>query len=143
MDEFLIPTAEGSGGLLFYDRTPLDSSEAIESCWVRITVDHHLSAASPVWAGYTAGHPLQLFEEMASKWAGWPGELIWESTEGELNLKCTHDKRGHISIRAELRSGQMPANWMVSATITVEAGQLEGIAKRAALFFGCEWEVFQ
>jgi hypothetical protein len=47
-----------------------------------------------------------------------------------------HDGLGHISIQVNLRSGHMPADWTVRATVMAEAGQLEDIARRAALFFG-------
>lgn len=127
MDEFLIPSAAGSG-----------ARQAIERFWVRVT-DHNLSAAVQVWAGYSAGHPLQLFADMASRWSGWSDELTWMSLEGELVLRCGHDRRGHISIRVELRTGCMPDDWQVAATVMAEAGQLEDIARRASLFFGREW----
>ena len=138
LDEFLIPNAAGSGGLLFYHRTPYDPDQAVERFWVRIT-DHNLSADAQVWAGYTAGYPLRLFTDMGRLWSGWLDELTWESLEGELAVRCSHDRRGHISIRVELRSGCMPDDWQVSATVMAEAGQLEDIARRAASFFGREW----
>jgi hypothetical protein len=75
-----------------------------------------------VWAGYSAGHPLRLFEDMARQWSGWPAELSWESLEGELSVRCSHDRRGHISIRVEVRSGCMPDDWQVLATVMAEAG---------------------
>lgn len=138
VDEFLIPSASGSGGLLFYDRSPFDPTQAIGRFRVRVT-DHNLSADAQVWAGYSAGHPLRLFEDMARQWSGWPAELVWESLEGELAVKCSHYRRGHISIRVEVRSGCMPDDWQVSATVMAEAGQLEAIAQQAASFFGREW----
>lgn len=138
LDEFLIPSAAGSGGLLFHDRSPVDPAEPIDGFSVRVT-DHNLSAIAHVYAGVSGcapSHPAPLFVDMARKWSGWPGELVWESLEGELALRCSHDRLGHISIRVELRSGQMPDDWRVGATVMAEAGQLEDIARRAALFFG-------
>jgi hypothetical protein len=133
--EFLIPSADRSAGLLFYDRSPVDPTTPIESFRVRVT-DHNLSAASQVYAGYAPSHPASLFAHMAQHWSGWPGELVWQSLEEELALTCSHDRRGHICIRIELRSGPMPDDWRVVATIFAEAGQLEAIARRAASFFG-------
>jgi hypothetical protein len=80
--------------------------------------------------------PARLFAEMARPGSGWHGELVWESLEGELALRCSHDHLGHISIRIELRSGPMPDDWRVAATVMAEAGQLERIARDAAAFFG-------
>jgi hypothetical protein len=73
---------------------------------------------------------------MALQWAGWAGELVWQSLERELTLRCSRDRAGHIFIRVELRSGPMPEDWRVFATVRAEAGQLESIAQRAQLFFG-------
>jgi hypothetical protein len=135
LDEFLIPSAAGTGGLLFFQRSPPDPTKPIDGFWARVT-DQNLSAAIPVYAGYAPSHPAPLFADMARQWAGWSGELTWESLEGELAIRCTRDCVGHIFIRIELRSGQMPEDWRVVATILTEAGQLEGIARRAELFFG-------
>jgi hypothetical protein len=135
LDEFLIPSAAGVGSLLFYERTPRDPAEPIHSFWVRVT-DHNLTAAIQVYAGYAPSHPVALFAEMAREWAGWSGELIWQSLESELALRCSRDRVGHIFMRVELRSGPMPEDWGVKATVLTEAGQLEGIARRSASFFG-------
>jgi hypothetical protein len=135
LDEFLIPSAAGCGGLRFYDRSPVDRAVTLERIGAQVT-DHNLSAAALVYAGYVPTSLAQLFAEMARQWSGWHGELVWESLEGELALRCTNDRRGHISIRIVLRSGPMPDDWLVEATIMVEAGQLERIARHAVAFFG-------
>lgn len=135
MDELLIPSVDGRGALLFYDRTPADPANEIGDFWVRVT-DHGLSATAKVYAGYMPSHPAPLFAEMASKWKGWQNELVWESLEHDMTLRCRHDGLGHIAIRTELRSGHMCEDWKVTATVIIEAGQLERITKRAAMFFG-------
>ena len=135
MDEFLIPSTDGSGGLLFYDRSPVDRAKSMEGFSVRVT-DHNLSATGQVYAGYVPRNPALLFADMARQWSGWPGEVVWESLEGELALRCSHDGLGHISIRVELSSGPWSDDWRVTATIMAEAGQLDRIAQRAAAFFG-------
>jgi Family of unknown function (DUF6228) len=135
LHEFLIASADRGGGLLFYERFPADRAERIDGFWVRVT-DHNLSAAAPVYAGYAPSHPARLFADMARQWSGWPGELLWTSLEGELALRCSHDRRGHISIRVDLRSAHMPEDWRVTATVMAEAGQLQEIARHADLFFG-------
>jgi len=135
MDEFLIASATGHGGLLFFDRSPHPPTEPIASYRVRVT-DHHLSAEIDVYAGYLMGHPAPFFADLARQWTGWSGELVWQSLEGELTLRCSRDRVGHCFLRVELRPGQMPVDWRVVATILIEAGQLEGIGRRAGLYFG-------
>jgi hypothetical protein len=135
MDEFFIPSANGRGGLHFHDRTPYESDKSILHYMVRLT-DHELSAIAKVWGGYASQHPAGLFEDMARRWSGWPDEMSWESLEGEMVLRCSHDRLGHISIRAVLRSGPMENDWEVAATVMAEAGQLEDMARRARTFFG-------
>jgi hypothetical protein len=137
VDEFLIPSADGIGGLLFYDRSPPDPTNPIGSFCVRVS-DHDLSATGQVYAGYAPSHPGRLFADMAARWSGWPDVLTWDSLEGELALRCSHDRLGHIAIRVELRSGPPHNDWRVDATVMAEAGQLEAIARRAASFFGRE-----
>jgi hypothetical protein len=135
MDEFLIPSVAGSGGLLFFDRSPTDRTMSIDGFSVRVT-DHNLSATGQVYAYEGYSNPAQFFGSMAHQWTGWPGELAWESLEGELVLRCTHDGLGHISIRIDFRSGSYTDSWRVIATVMTEAGQLERIARQAAAFFG-------
>lgn len=137
MEEFLIPSATGIGGLLFYDRLPPDLTRPIASFWVRVS-DNNLSAATQVYAGYAPSHPASLFADMAARWSGWPDVLVWESLESELAMSCFHGRQGHIAIRVALRSGWMESDWRVEATVMTEAGQLEAIARRAASFFGRE-----
>jgi hypothetical protein len=135
LEEFLIRSASGDGGLLFFQRSPPDPTKPIDGFWVRVT-DHHLSAQGQVYAGDAPSHPGPLFADMARQWSGWSGELVWESLERELSIRCRRDRGGHIFIRVELRSGPMPEDWRAVATVLAEAGQLESIARRAELFFG-------
>lgn len=135
MEEFLIPSVNGSGGLLFYDRTPFETDKPILNYMVRVT-DHNLSAIAKVWGGYASQHPATYFEEMARRWSGWTEELRWNSLENEMVLQCSHDRKGHISILVTLRSGPMEDDWEVAATMMAEAGQLDDIARRARAFFG-------
>jgi Family of unknown function (DUF6228) len=137
VDEFLIPSTAGSGGLLFYNRSPSDPTKPISGFWVRVT-DHNLSGAVHVYAGYMPSHPAGLFADMARHWSGWKGELAWGSLEDELNLRCSHDRLGHIAIRVLLQAGGMPNDWRLEASVMTEAGQLQAIAHQAKRFFGRE-----
>src|SRR5262249_32127444 len=133
----------GCSALLFYDRSPSDPADEITSFWFRVS-NLNLSAAAHVAGEEACTSPAVLFADMARQWSGWPGKLTWESVLGELSLTCSHDRRGHITIRVNLRSAQIPDqtpdDWIVNASVFIEAGQLEALARRAKQFFGSEWE---
>ncbi len=137
LNELVIQSSNGEARLVFFDRSPTDRDRPIEEFWVRIT-DRNLSAVGGVYAEYASGHPALLFADMARQWQGWPGELEWRSLEGEFELRCTHDRRGHIRIGIMLRSNvsNWEYGWEVGAAVMVEAGQLERLALDAAEFFG-------
>jgi uncharacterized protein DUF6228 len=135
MDTFLIRSANSGGSLEFFDRSPIDPQEPIGEFWVRV-IDHDLSATGRVYAGYASSHPAHIFAEMARQWSGWKGDKAWESLEGEMRLRCSHDRLGHIRIAIELQSGPYDWEWHVRAAIMAEAGQLDRIASDAAEFFG-------
>jgi hypothetical protein len=87
-------------------------------------------------------HPARLFAEMAQCWAGWPGELSWVALDpNDLELRSTHDGRGHITIRVRLGYNQ-PHKWVedcecrLQFVVRTEAGQLELLAAQVATFFG-------
>ena len=103
--------------------------------WITVS-GSDLSAAARVDASSFSGAP-RLFRNMAERWRGWDGELSWGSPAGDLKLRCTQDRAGHVFIVVELRSGwRREAAWSIQATIMAEAGQLEDLARRAEAFFG-------
>lgn len=140
MSSFRIDNADGPGSLEFFDRNPEDASQPMHSCWVRLT-GPDLSAtrrldtieACPV-------SPANLFTRMAERWRGWRGEMSWSLVEGDLNLKCTQDRAGHVNIRVELRRGWNERDWVVTNQLTAESGQLDEIARDARAFFGTSVE---
>ncbi|MFO0967827.1 MAG: DUF6228 family protein [Gemmataceae bacterium] len=136
MDTFKIPIGT-EHGLTFLNRLPEDRAQPVEHFRVRIE-DANLVAEADVYAEYASEHPARLFEEMARQWSGWAGELTFESLERELQLRCVHDKLGHITIHVVLRSGCYPEDWRVEASVKTEAGQLERLARDARAFFGVE-----
>jgi len=80
---------------------------------------------------------VRLFKEAARDWKGWEGPKVWESLERELRLKLSADRRGHISLRVQIRSppgGRDP--WRLEAEIGLDAGQLDDIATRARALWG-------
>lgn len=144
MDSFLIPSASGAVSLEFFERTPPDTRQPIERFKVRL-VGPELSAVGRIYvdtAVYSVGaasHPVSMFTQMAANWRGWEDELAWGSPEEELTLSCAQDRTGHVSIKVELRSGSTEQDWTVRATVMTEAGQLEEVARHAALFFGLDY----
>lgn len=74
-----------------------------------------------------------LFAEMAAQWRGWSEAKSWQSLEGELRLSAESDRTGHICLTVTLCEGA-PAVWSVVAEITLEAGQLDIVARRALTF---------
>jgi hypothetical protein len=139
MDSFIIPGASGAGSIEFFERTPADARRPIERFKVRVA-DLELSAVGRVYAGDADWHPASLFARMAANPTGWPDELVWESQEGEMGLRCSMNRNGHVFLRVSLRSGPTRRDWSVEATVTAEAGQLGDLARRAADFFGNEGE---
>jgi hypothetical protein len=134
MQSFVIRNTAGSGALEFFERTPVDPRLPIERFKVRLT-GLDLSAVGRVYVS-GGGHPAAMFAQMATHWKGWQGEFAWESSEGELTLRCAQDRTGHIYLGVVLRSGPSKADWRVEATVVAEAGQLEEIAQEAGRFFG-------
>lgn len=135
MNSFLIQGARAASSLEFFERTPVDPGLPIERFKARLA-DQDFSAVGRIYIGSTETHPADLFARMAANWKGWPDSFMWESEDGGLALHAPRDRNGHVSIRAELRSGPTNADWTAIATVQAEAGQLEELARGAVLFFG-------
>ena len=127
----------GLGGQLleFHERTPPDPRRPIERFKVRLA-QADLSADARVYLAETEHHPGRFFDQMASNWRGWTGELSWESVDAALCLRAQQDRAGHVLIRITLSSGSSDADWTVHASLAAEAGQLDALAREAASFFG-------
>jgi hypothetical protein len=90
-----------------------------------------LRAYDTNWAGVAA-----FFQDLADNWRGWSGAKNWRSLEGQVELQATSDSLGHTSLRVFLREDALVQDWRVEATLIVEAGQLQALAKAALEFFG-------
>ena len=75
----------------------------------------------------------EFFTELATHWRGWKGDREWSSLEGELAIRATADRTGHVYLQVHLHDGA-PARWKVDAAIVIEAGQLERLAAEARAF---------
>ena len=76
------------------------------------------------------------FQGLADNWRGWAGVREHESLEHHLKLSCTADSTGHVEMRCILRGDPGTSNWRVEDSLFLEAGQLDGLAKRAKEYFG-------
>ena len=92
------------------------------------------SGTVKIWAYTDAHYLVDLLASMAENWQGWTGEKKWSSIEGEFSITCTHDKLGHISLDVEMHQ-DFEEPWRLRASLLVDAGQLEKIAKDANKFF--------
>jgi hypothetical protein len=135
MESFLLTSASGAGSLEFFERTPGAPRLPIERFKVRL-FDDELSAVARVYTDSATTHLAALFAQMAASWKGWQGDFVWESPEGEMILRCSHDRAGHVALRVALLSGLTEGDWSIQATVMAEAGQLEDLASQAAAFFG-------
>jgi hypothetical protein len=125
--------------LRFSERTPRDRAAPIEEYRVSYADDDGtLSVLVP--AGYRQDHPGELFARMAElSGAGWENDLTFESAEHQLALKATHNRKSHAVVRFELRPRGfgIGGGWeRLSGTISIELGQLPGVASEAKAFFG-------
>jgi Family of unknown function (DUF6228) len=95
-----------------------------------------LSASAEVDAvAYDGEHTLGLlFRRLADDWRGWEGERTWRSLEGDFDLAATHDGLGHVALEVRLRSGPYAADWLATGTLSLDAGQLDAVARDAAAF---------
>ena len=75
------------------------------------------------------------FRDLSDHWRGWEGNKSWESLEGELSLTASIDKAGHVSLRVVLTDVAVAERWRAEATIFLDAGGLEGIARGIDQFF--------
>jgi hypothetical protein len=90
-----------------------------------------VSAEVRVWLHEDAQTLSALFDAMAAEWRGWSYEKTWASIEGELALKATIDRAGHVEIRLRMQDVLCANPWSLATSIKTEAGQLEAIAKQA------------
>lgn len=85
-------------------------------------------SGSVVASTYHCGPPSLLFNEIAREWRGWEGEKSWACLEDELRLTAKADSTGHIELEVVMRNYCDPSNWLLKATLALEAGQLEFLA---------------
>lgn len=77
-----------------------------------------------------------LFDDAAANWRGWSGAKCWDSIEGELSLQLTADHTGHVTLAVVINHDLCgPDSWRVESQLSLEAGQLEQLAKDGRRIF--------
>ena len=106
-------------------------------CVTVVARDH--SATRRVCAYTDEQGVARLFSEAAAEWKGWPGCKSWEALEGELRLELTADRLGHVTLAVRIRSDPGGADpWQLDAGLSLDAGQLEEIAREAGRLWRAE-----
>jgi hypothetical protein len=132
MDEFKwsICSNRSDRKLIFFNRRGDYFNVRLEGC--------SATAEIRVW-GYTDCELLlDMFDAMEAAPQGWESPFEWSSIEGELTLKATSDKLGHVLINVKLYDRQNGGGeaWSLSAGIETALGELPGLAAEAKKFFG-------
>jgi len=109
----------------------LEFSEVDGDCF-RVAVTAHDHSASRLVDAYTdrAGIP-RLLAEAARDWRGWDGVREWSSICG-FRIALTMDRLGHVRLDVRVLSDRGGDEWQLDAAFSLEAGQLERLAKEAA-----------
>ena len=131
MEEFEIKSAHSAARIRFFG---IDGD-----CFHVEVTNPESSGTVGVWAYTDANGPADFFAVLSENWRGWQGEKKWSSIEGEFSIVATTDKLGHISLTVEMQHDFGAAEpWRLKATVVIDAGQLEAIAKDAkAVFKAC------
>jgi hypothetical protein len=112
----------------------LEFSEVEGDCF-RVAVTAHDHSASRTADAYTdrAGIP-RLLAAAARDWRGWDGVREWSSICGEFRIALTMDRLGHVrlDVRVQSEIRGIADEWQLDAAFSLEAGQLERLAKEAA-----------
>jgi hypothetical protein len=120
----------GGGGSL-----TITSDENPEPLYWRVTLTSGgLTASTDIDLDairHTVGPIGEFFLALAADWRGWQGERRWGETP--LSLSATHDGLGHVAINVQVATNAYrEPDWEARATIHLEAGRLDHVARDAA-----------
>ena len=127
MDTFTIKSSETDASLVFSQRDGDDFVVEFQSM--------QLQVIQPV-CGYTDPHGVaRLFQEAAAHAKPWRGQLCYQSLEQEFSLSATCSPLGAVSLVVGFARVGTRAEWLATATLQVEFGQLSALASNARRFF--------
>jgi hypothetical protein len=112
----------------------IERDESPEAWWWHVTLTaSDASAATRV--DPNGGTPVdKFFADLAREWRGWSDAKSWEPFERRLRLSAQHDGLGHVALRVTLQQDAFPDGWCLEATLKLDAGALDAVARDAASF---------
>ena len=134
VDEVIISPSSGHVGLRLFAPERTDDRDVPGYFSVEVG-DSDAHARLRVYA-YAPEHLAAFFANMAEEWRGWVGEKVWESLEGEMVLRATADRLGHVLLHVHLTAPPSPPAWRFEGNVLIEAGMLEGLAVSVREFVG-------
>jgi len=125
VSDFVVRSNHGSDQLVVSVAEP-------GACWQARLDCAGLTAEAAIYERWS-GDALRLdayFSDLAAAWRGWDGERTWEGLG--LRLAARHDGLGHVQLDATLAEDYaMAERWQVRATLKLDAGSLDGLAREA------------
>lgn len=97
---------------------------ALPADYLTVTVTGpDMRASRQVYAGWDGGFTAlaAFFTGLADEWRGWHGARVFESLEGDLQIRATHD--GHVHLRVLLWESTVPDGWRIEAVVRMDAGE--------------------
>jgi len=133
--EFVLTSAHNGMSLILSDWHGLGCDGGLDYYSVAV-IGSEVNIQTRVYS-YLSPDMSVYFQEIAQAWRGWEGKKCWSSLEGEFALMATADRTGHIFLGFQLRSPDQGSgyDWCFSGTLLLEAGSLDGIAKKAKAFW--------
>lgn len=101
-----------------------NTAMTVPAQYLSVTIEGpDLRASRQVYEGYDEGFSslAAYFADLAANWRGWEGIREYESIEGDLRLRATHD--GHVNIHVALWESTVPEGWRVEARVRMDAGE--------------------
>jgi Family of unknown function (DUF6228) len=139
MDTLTIKAYEGAALLELSDPQPADPQQPVRS-FVATFSDAGLRAHTLVdlfddyeMPGSDVTYLAALFDDLAANWRGWTGSKSWSALDGQLDLECSHDGLGHITVTIELHPLDR-TRWFVRGGLVIAAGALDELAQSARRF---------
>ena len=134
MEQFEIKDDRGASLVFHEPRFGADGFfESYRACLMNDFLKADIEVDGRRYKGVSTGEE-EFFSELAKSWRGWSGQKVFESLEHDLALAATSDQTGHIELQVTL-TRFCHSTSTASACLMLYAGELEGIARHARMFF--------
>jgi Family of unknown function (DUF6228) len=114
----------------------IERDESPNAWWWQVTLSDRDASATTRVDPNGAAPVADFFADLARDWRGWSNARLWEPFERGLRLSATHDGLGHVALRVTLQQDVFPDGWCIEATVKLDAGSLDALARKAASFSG-------